>query len=232
MRSGGRMSERSAPRVSVVIPAYNAAMYLQETLRSVLEQDCRPLEAIVVDDGSADNTAEVARSFGPPVRILVQPHAGAGAARNAGVAAAQGEWLAFLDADDLWTPRALSRLADLLAGNPSLDLVSGQVIEFRRTADGQVAEGPPVSGLLPGVTLMRRPSFDRVGWFRTDLRVGEFIDWCARARELGLNSAILPEPVLRRRIHGENTGVRERGARGDYATVVHDALQRRRERGR
>lgn len=225
------MSEDCAGLVSVVIPAYNAGLYLEEARRSVLEQGCRRLEVVVVDDGSADQTVEVALSFGPQVRVLVQQHAGAGAARNTGVAAVQGELLAFLDADDLWTPHALLRLADVLAGDPSVDLVFGQVIEFRRAADGRPIESPAVSGLVPGATLIRRRSFDRVGWFRTELRIGEFIDWCARARELGLKTAILPEPVLRRRIHGENTGVRERGARADYATLVHDALKRRRERG-
>jgi GT2 family glycosyltransferase len=120
----------------------------------------------------------------------------------------------------------------LLADDESLDLVFGQVIEFRRATDGQVAEGPAVAGLVPGAALMRKSLFDRVGWFRTDLRVGEFIDWCARARELSLKSAVLPEPVLRRRIHGDNTGVRERDARPDYARVVRAALERRREGGR
>jgi len=226
------MSEDSAPLVSVVIPAYNAGPYIEEALRSVLQQDYRPLEVIVVDDGSTDNTSGVARPFGPPVRILAQPHAGIGAARNAGVAAAQGRFLAFLDADDLWTPHKLSRQMSLLADDESLDLVFGQVIEFRRAADGQVAESPAVSGLVPGAALMRRSLFDRVGWFRRDLRVGEFIDWCARARELSMKSAVLPEPVLRRRIHGDNSGVRERDARPDYARVVRAALERRRERGR
>jgi glycosyltransferase involved in cell wall biosynthesis len=225
------MSEHSAALASVVIPAYNARACLEEALRSVWEQDYRPVELIVVDDGSTDQTAEVAHAFRPPVRVLVQQHAGAGAARNAGAAAAEGSLLSFLDADDLWTPHALARLANVLAGDPKLDLVFGQVIEFRGTADGRLLERPPVSAMLPGTTLMRRSSFERVGGFRTDLRVGEFIDWGARARELGLKAAILPAPVLRRRIHGENTGVRERNARGDYATVVRDALKRRRGRG-
>lgn len=224
------MNEDPVPLISVVIPAYNAAKFLHASLRSVLEQDYRPLEIIVVDDGSTDETAELARSFRPLVLLLVQPHTGAGAARNTGVAAARGRLLAFLDADDLWTPQAPARLANALSRDPHLDLVYGQVIEFRQDLAGQVFESPPVAGMLPGATLICKSAFDRVGGFRTDLRVGEFIDWGARARELNLNIAILPEPVLRRRIHGENTGVRERNGRADYATVVRDALQRRRER--
>jgi glycosyltransferase involved in cell wall biosynthesis len=225
------MSEDSAPLVSVVIPAYNAGAYLEQAIRSVLSQDYRPLEAIVVDDGSADGTAEVARSFGLPVRVLVQAHAGAGAARNAGAAVARGAWLAFFDADDLWRPHALSRLANVLAGDPQIDLVHGQVVEFREIA-GAIVEKPPATGLLTGATLLRKSLFDRVGPFGAGLRLGEFIDWCARAREMGARFASLPEPVLRRRIHGENTGVRERDARSDYARVAHAALQRRRERNR
>jgi len=225
------MSEDTASLVSVVIPAFNAGAYLEEAIRSVLDQDYRPLEAIVVDDGSADRTAEVARSFGPPVRVLVQTHAGAGAARNAGAAVARGVWLAFLDADDLWMPHALERLANALAGDSQLGLVYGQVVEFREIG-GELVEKPPATGLLSGATLLRKRLFDRVGWFDTGLRIGEFVDWCARARELGVRFASLPEPVLRRRIHGENTGVRERAARADYARVAHAALQRRRERAK
>jgi glycosyltransferase involved in cell wall biosynthesis len=224
------MSENAAVLLSVVIPAYNAAACLEEALRSVWEQDYRPLEVIVVDDGSTDRTAELARLFRPPVTVLVQPNAGAGAARNRGAAQAQGGLLAFLDADDLWTPHALTHLAGVLAADPGIDLACGRVIEFRRTTSGQVVERPPVAGILGGATLIRKSAFDRVGGFRTDLRVGEFIDWSARARELGLSTAVLPEPVLRRRIHAENTGVRQRHARADYATVVRDALKRRRER--
>jgi glycosyltransferase involved in cell wall biosynthesis len=215
----------------VVIPAYNAAACLEEALRSVWEQDYRPLEVIVVDDGSADRTAELARSFQPQVRVLLRQHGGAADARNAGAAATVGSLLSFLDADDLWTPHALVRLAGVLAADPELDLVYGQVIEFRHAPDGRLFERAPVRAMLPGATLMRRESFERVGGFRTDLRVGEFIDWGARVTEMGLRSAVLSEPVLRRRIHGENTGVRQRNARADYATVVRDALKRRRERG-
>jgi glycosyltransferase involved in cell wall biosynthesis len=225
------MAETKAPLVSVIVPAYNAAPFIAEALESVLRQDYRPIEVIVVDDGSADATAEIARSFGPPVLVLGQAHAGIGAARNAAIAAAYGELLAFLDADDLWTPGKLSRQVSQLEADSSLDMVFGQAVEFRTADDGRIVERPPASGLLPGAALIRMDAFHRVGWFRTNLRVGEFIDWYARATESGLRSAIRSEPVLRRRIHKSNTGTIDKAACVDYISVVRAALERRRRTG-
>lgn len=90
--------------VSVVIPCYNGAAYLRETLESALAQTHAPLEVIVVDDGSTDDSAAIAESFGPPVRVIRQENRGESAARNVGVRASRGDWIAFLDADDLWDP--------------------------------------------------------------------------------------------------------------------------------
>ena len=221
------MPEAGAPLISVVVPAYNAAAFLEEALSSVAAQRYEPIEVIVVDDGSTDGTSEAARSFQPPVRLIAQPHAGPGAARNAGVAAARGEYLAFLDADDLWTPSSLALRLNALEQRAA-DLVYGQVIEFRAAAGGRVVENPPATALLAGTALLRASAFHRVGWFRTDLRLGEFIDWCARAHETGLRMDALAQPVLRRRIHGSNTGIREHAARTDYVQVVRAALERRR----
>jgi len=220
------MPEPRTPLVSVVIPAYNAAAYLEDALGSVAAQGYEPIEAIVVDDGSSDGTCEVARCFQPPVTLIAQAHAGPGAARNAGVAAARGEFLAFLDADDLWTASSLALRLTALEQR-GLDLIYGQAIEF-----GGGMASPPQAALLAGTALLRTASFHRVGWFRTDLRVGEFIDWCARAREAGLRMEALAEAVLRRRIHGSNLGVREREARADYLEVVRAALERRRREGK
>lgn len=93
--------------VSVVIPCYNAGRFLRETLDSILAQTRKPLEVIVVDDGSTDGSAAVADSFGPPVRVMRQPNQGESVARNHGLHEAKGDWVAFLDADDVWTPRKL-----------------------------------------------------------------------------------------------------------------------------
>jgi glycosyltransferase involved in cell wall biosynthesis len=215
--------------VSVIIPAYNAAGFLAEALASVAAQNYHPLEIIVIDDGSADATAAVARAFSSSVQLIEQPHAGAGAARNTGVAAAHGEILAFLDADDLWIPGSLALRLDALQRHAA-GLVYGQVIEFRTTPDGRALDRPPVAALLPGTALVRASAFHRVGPFRTDLRVGEFIDWSARASEAGLRVIAVPQPVLRRRLHETNTGIRERAARADYVRVARAALERRRRR--
>ena len=95
--------------ISCVIPVFNGERYLGEALESVLAQSYQPLEVIVVDDGSTDETAEVARRYGERVRYVWQPNAGETAARNLGLTAAHGEFIAFLDADDVWDSEKLER---------------------------------------------------------------------------------------------------------------------------
>lgn len=114
-----------SPTFSVIIAVYNGAATIARAIDSVLAQSHAPLELIVVDDGSGDNTAEVVRGYGERVRYLYQQNAGVSAARNAGVRAARGEWLAFLDADDWYYPDRLRWHASLLARDPSLDFLTG-----------------------------------------------------------------------------------------------------------
>jgi glycosyltransferase involved in cell wall biosynthesis len=99
----------SSATISVVIPCYNGAKYLRETLESALAQTHPPLEVLVVDDGSTDDSAAIAESFGPPVRVIRQPNQGESVARNRGIDEARGEWVAFLDADDLWLREKLEK---------------------------------------------------------------------------------------------------------------------------
>ncbi|MHC4951850.1 MAG: glycosyltransferase family 2 protein [Planctomycetota bacterium] len=106
--------------ISVVIPAYNAGPYIRRTLESVLRQTHPADEIIVVDDGSTDNTADVAASYGDSVVLIRQENAGASVARNTGIEAAKGNWIAFLDGDDEWIPERLERQAAHLAKNPDL----------------------------------------------------------------------------------------------------------------
>ncbi len=107
-------------RISVVIPAYNVGEYIAQTITSVLKQTCCPNEIIVIDDGSTDNTAEVIRSFGDQVIFIAQSNAGVSAARNAGIQAATGDWIAFLDGDDEWLPEKLQRQVEHLQQHSNL----------------------------------------------------------------------------------------------------------------
>jgi len=212
------------PLVSVVIPAFNAGPLVGEAIQSVLDQTWPLTEIVVVDDGSTDETVERVRSFGPRVRLLQQSWSGPGAARNVGAAHATGRYLAFLDADDLWHPDKLARQVAILEQSADCDLVFGMAQLFSARGD----EGSPCAGYCPGLVMLRREAFDRVGAFRTDLRVGEFIDWYARAREAGLRSRLEKDVWLRRRIHGNNLGVRARDSRADYARVLKASMDRRR----
>jgi glycosyltransferase involved in cell wall biosynthesis len=215
--------------VSVVVPVFNGERFLSDAIGSILAQAHRPLQVLVVDDGSTDGTADLARAFGPPVEYSSQANGGAAAARNTGVRRAAGRWLAFLDADDLWTPDKLQRQLAALAADPRLDFVLDHAREEPMSGGAVgVEQGLAVPGYLPGALLVARETFLRVGLFDAGLRVAEFIDWHARATELGLRSAMLPEVLLIRRLHDDNLGIRERHRRADYARAVKAALDRRR----
>ncbi len=114
--------------ISAVIPAYNNGKYIGRAIESVLAQSYKPLEVIVVDDGSTDNTKEIVASFGDEVRYIHKDNGGASSARNAGILAAKGDWVAFLDADDQWLPCRLKNQVLLLEKAPSLNWVSSNYI--------------------------------------------------------------------------------------------------------
>jgi glycosyltransferase involved in cell wall biosynthesis len=222
------------PLVSVMIGAYNAEPYLGEAIESALAQDYEPLELIVVDDGSTDGTADVARSFAR-VKLIQQANGGNGAARNRAVENASGDLYAFLDADDRFTPGKLTLQKAALDADPGLDMVFGHVREFlspeldeETRASLRPPAPEPMPWTAPNLMLIRRGSFERVGPFTTAVRVGVTVDWFARAAEAGLRHTILPEVVLERRLHTQNNGLREAASRSQYVEVIRQAMERRR----
>lgn len=208
-----------------MVPVHNDERYLAEAIESIRANSLAPCEVIVVDDGSSDGSGDVARSFAE-VRYVRQEAAGAAQARNHGISLCTGDWVAFLDADDLWTPNKLELQAAALLRDPGLDGVFGSVVQFSHQEDRLVEEEPKVGQLLGG-WLVRRQLFERVGLFDSRYRMGEFIDWCLRSQELGCRYGTIPEVVLRRRLHERNMGRTEKENRQDYARVVMAALRRR-----
>jgi glycosyltransferase involved in cell wall biosynthesis len=218
------------PAVSVIIPVFNRERYLREALESARAQTRPAEEIIVVDDGSTDDSAEVARSFGGNVRCLTQANQGCGPARNSGIAAARGELIAFLDSDDLWLPTKLERQIAELVTRPEVDLVFCRMVAFLSSEidEREMPRPDPreVDACLASGLLMRRRVFETVGPFHNVPTV-EMIDWMVRVRDQGFREAVVPEVLLHRRSHPGNM-VREKNAPGDYLRLLKRRLDRRR----
>jgi glycosyltransferase involved in cell wall biosynthesis len=220
--------------VSVIIPVYNTEKYLGEAIESVLSQSYRHFEIIIIDDGSTDASASIAKGY-DRVYYHYQSHTGLAAALNRGVEETRGNYLAFLDADDLWVENKLSSQMAILDKSPNVDMVFGKLQEFispelslEEVANLRVATDP-APGFFKSALLIRRTSFFKVGLFNLCWRVGDFVDWYIRAKEMGMRITVLPQVVFRRRIHQDNMGIRERGSYQDYARILKSALDRQRK---
>jgi glycosyltransferase involved in cell wall biosynthesis len=232
------MSDR--PLVSVVVPAYNCARYVAEALRSALEQQYNPVEIIVVNDGSTDDTPEVIRTFGDRITLINQSNAGAAAARNAAIEKARGDYIAFLDSDDLWLPGKLAAQVSYLEAHPEIGMVYSAWSEWRTDSTGQfeppaqpgkaitVAIDPMTSGwlynrLLLGciihttTVMIRSEIVKQVGTFDVSLRRGQDYDYWLRV------SRVTPIHKLQNRlslyrIHGES--ITHKAHPDNYGVIV------------
>ena len=221
------------PDISIVIPVHNGARYLAAAIQSVLDQ-CHPaLELLVVDNGSTDATADVARSFSA-VRYVHLAERGLCKALNHGLEECRGTFLGFLDADDVWTPNHLALQLEAFARDPAVELVFGYVEQFISPELDEAVKAKlsirnrHLPGLYRGSMLIREESFWRVGPFEPSLEYGEFLDWYMRAGERKIRQVILPDVVTLRRIHGANFGYTERHMRAEFARVLKRGLDRRR----
>lgn len=202
--------------ISVIMPTYNHAHFLGDALQSALKQSYRAIEIIVVDDGSTDHTRAVVERFGERVRYLWQENRGLASARNRGILAARGEYIALLDADDFWEPTYLETVQRVLASQPTLGAVytglqfvnsKGERLTqrcvttvpsdqlYERLLDGEF--------FAPSAVLIRRACFTAVGLFDEALRASEDWDmWLRVAQVYGF--AGIAQPLLNYRVHSHN----------------------------
>ncbi len=198
-----------SPLVSIVTVVYNYGRFIDDALVSAFEQRYRPIEVIVVDDGSSDDSADRARKH-PDVTVIRQPNRGVSAARNAGVAVAKGEFITFLDADDVMHPDALTDLVAYMVEHPET------AVAFPRQTI-RLDAGTPMPGwaqpdLLMGESggipfaagLYRRIEFDALGWFSEEARTGEYFELLARMPDVASRVAYLQVLGVERRVHEGN----------------------------
>lgn len=241
--SGGLRPSPDQPLVSIIMPAYNAQRYIGEAIRSVLEQDYPRLELIVVDDGSTDQTAHEARAFGERVRVLEKTNGGAAAARNHGMLVAQGELIAFLDADDIWLPGKLSAQVGFLIKHPEVGMVTSNFLVWCPELDGSFSQ-PPMPTLDPDAddivgqhsgwiygellcdcvvctitVLIRRSVVDSVGLFNEQLRTGEDYEyWLRVSRHTQVTK--LNRDFACYRIHSQSTTQVPRPIDNEYLVLL------------
>ena len=212
-----------SPLVSVVIPAYNASKWIGETLESVLAQDFTDFEVVVVDDGSIDDTAQVVAGYGGRVCLIRKQKGGVSSARNVGIRAARGEYIAFVDADDLWAKEKLRLQVDLLkrtglawvyCDGVAFDDKSGRRLfrfgKANRQYDGDILKSLFLASFIPSPTpVIRRSVFGKAGLFneKTNMRpIGE--DWDMWLRIAAIYPvALIPQPLAYYRVHSASISV-------------------------
>jgi glycosyltransferase involved in cell wall biosynthesis len=207
------------PLLTVIIPAFNAERYIAAAIESVLGQTCGSFEIIVVDDGSADGTRSVVETFRQRVRYVHQRNAGPSTARNCGIELATGEFVAFLDADDLWHANKTAVQLACFRERPELVGCAAHVQNFLSEDHAHEA---PAAGDAPtpeqkvvtlGSTFVaRRSLFEAVGMLNPQYRHRDLQDLIVRADDRGFVTAILPEVLAQRRIHATNLSHNRSGA--------------------
>lgn len=197
--------------VSCVIPTYNGERFIGQAIESILSQAYKHYEIICVDDGSTDATASVVQAFGDRVQYVYQDNAGPATARNSGTRIARGEFLAFLDSDDIWELNKLEVQVAYLRSNPIHGFCVTHVQNFW---EAEVAEehakfqdhvrAKPVAGYVTQALLVRNDVFKKVGPFNTQLKHTDAAEWFMRAKASGVTGHLLDEVLVMRRFHKDN----------------------------
>ena len=211
------------PKVSIITAAFNARPFLRATLASASRQTFNDFEHLVVDDGSTDETATIAEQLAtadPRIKVIRQQNLGASAARNAAITRAAGDYLAILDADDLWMPEFLEEQLSILAAHPDVDVVSANAISLGGPFNGRPLRPASVTctplSLLTMIevedsvcitSVFRRRVVDRIGGFDPSIRMNEDYDFWLRAAAAGCRVLFnaRPSAFYRRHPGGKST---------------------------
>lgn len=231
------MTSAANPLVTVIITVYNGEEFLADTIRSILGQTYKPVDLMLVNDGSTDGTAEVAQSFRDSIRYYYVDNRGTAGARNRALELVRGDLIAFLDADDVWPPNKLSVQVSHLMEHPEIQYSITRMKYFLhenmpvpKGFREELLQGDHV-GRIVSTLLARRSAFDCVGKFNPDLCPADDVDWFTRAADLSVPMAILPDVLLRKRVHGKNSSHRATINNIALLKLFRQSIQRKRQAG-
>jgi glycosyltransferase involved in cell wall biosynthesis len=206
-------------KISVIIPVYNVQDYIQKTLDSVQKQTKKIFEIIIIDDGSADKTLEIVAKY--PVTLYQQKNQGPAAARNFGVSQAKGNWIAFLDGDDIWEPNKIESVLSEIQNNPDVELISTNLvrgnevegwipIDFYSKYDFQhpfLSQIFRRNFIATSTVVVKKICFDKVSGFNPTLRIAEDLDLWIRLAVSGVKFRIINKNLTRYRARKDSTTV-------------------------
>ena len=220
--------------VSIIMPAFNSERFIGDAIQSILDQDHRPIQVVLVDNGSTDSTISIVRSFNN-VSCIVQPeYYNIPMARNVGLVLAKGEFIAFLDSDDIWLPGKLSAQVKHLRDNPELAM---NLCRYNIRIEEGVT--PPYgfwddrnddlkASTIPSALVARRETFLKVGAYDITFDQAEDSDWFLRAHEMGMKVELIPELLMVKRYHENNITHRTQEGRHFLIRALKHALNRKR----
>jgi glycosyltransferase involved in cell wall biosynthesis len=223
--------------VSVIIPVFNAEKYLAEAIGSVLSQIYKNIEVICVNDKSTDNSLSILKSFSDKIILINnEDNCGTAESRNKGIRLARGEFLAFIDNDDIWENNKLQVQINQFRNNPDLDISFSYMQCFISPEISKEANNlrycPPdtIPGYIPSTIMVKRTSFEKVGYFDSRWTNGESVDWIFKAQEAGLNIQLIDQVLVKRRIHETNKGILDSStSKSEYLKIIRESVNRRRK---
>ena len=214
------------PTVSAIVAVYNAELHITECLDSIFAQTYPPHEVIVIDDGSTDGTLAILESYPHQIRLYSRENRGVSATLNEAIGYATGQYVAILDADDLWVKDKLELQVAHLEINKNLDASFTMLQQFispelnEATKSRFLVPDSPQSGIMKMSMLTPKTTFDKFGFFNEDIPTCDFIDWVATATRNGFRYEVLPEILAYRRI-----SVGSMSQRSNYQKTLLDVMR-------
>lgn len=224
--------EKNNPTVGVVIVVKNGERFIRSALESVFNQDYRPIEVIVVDGNSEDNTLQIVSEF-DEVEILHQKGSGIFNAFNIGIKACTAPFIALLSSDDMWLPNKLSSQISFMIRNPEV-LFTNTHFQFFLEPGIEIPQGVRnqwLEGCLPGrnpeTLVARKEAFDVIGYFENKYSSAEDLDWFGRATDFEVQSYMMKDVLLKKRIHDKNVSMQIEANNRNLLKVLRRSVNRK-----